>query len=131
MTKRAVNPWQWQDRFGFVQATEVAGARRTLFVAGQASMGPAGESLHPGDMAAQLGQALDNLETVMREAGFQMADVVRLNFYTTDMNAFLAASGLIRERVTNVGARYASTLLGVACLARPELLVEIEATAVR
>ena len=61
----------------------------------------------------------------------RLSQVVRVNFYTTDMKAFLATSGLIKERVTNAGARYASTLLGVACLARPELLVEIEATAVR
>ena len=84
--------------------------------------------MHPGDMAAQVGQALDNLETVLRQAGFALADVVRLNVYTTDVDAFLGALGAV-GRAWRAGCRFASTLLGVTRLASPELLVELEATA--
>lgn len=79
-------------------------------------------------MSAQLAQAVDNLETVLREAGAELSDVVRLNYYTTDVDRFFeayAAAG----RLAAAGCRPAATLLGVQRLAYPELLVEIEATA--
>jgi enamine deaminase RidA (YjgF/YER057c/UK114 family) len=129
MERRVVNPWGWQDQFGFVQANEVSGAQRVLLCAGQASVGADGAPLHAGDMRAQVVQALDNLETVLRQAGFGLADVVRLNYYTTDLDAFFAAYDAITSRLSQAGCRPASTLLGVTRLAFPELLVEIEATA--
>ncbi len=82
-------------------------------------------------MGAQVAQALDNLETVLREAGLTLADVVRLNYYTADVERFLPEGApVLGARFAESGCRPASTLLGVARLARPELLVEIEATAV-
>jgi enamine deaminase RidA (YjgF/YER057c/UK114 family) len=130
MERRVINPWTWQDRFGFVQAHEVSGAERTLYCAGQTSSDADGNPVHPGDMGAQLGQALDNLETVLSEAGFELSQVVRLNTYTTDVDAFLAASGETAARLAEAGCRPSATLLGVARLAFPEFLVELEATAV-
>jgi enamine deaminase RidA (YjgF/YER057c/UK114 family) len=127
--RRIVNPWQWQDGFGFVQANDVTGARRVVYCAGQASVDAEGRPVHSGDMGAQLQQALDNLKTVLAAAGLTLAQVVRLNYYTTDVDAFAAASADLNQRLTEGGCRPASTLLGVARLAFPELLVEIEATA--
>ena len=112
-----------------MQAHEVAGARRVLLCAGQASVDAEGRPLHAGDMGAQLARALDNLETVLREAGLGLGDVVRLNYYTTDVDAWLAASAVVGQRLAAANCRPASTLLGVTRLASPELLVEIEATA--
>ena len=89
-----------------------------------------GRPLHPGDMTAQVMQALDNLEEVLREAGFTLADVVRLNIYTTDVDAIMAALGTVGPRLATAGCRYAGTLLGVSRLAFPELMVELEATAI-
>ncbi len=86
--------------------------------------------MHTGDMRAQMALALDNLEAVLREAGLTLADVVRLNYYTTDVDALFGAYDSVMERLAGAGCRPASTLLGVARLAFPELLVEIEATAV-
>ena len=91
MERRIVNPWTWQDALGFVQANELRGVQRMLVCAGQTSVDAEGRPVHPGDMAAQVGQALDNLETVLRQAGFALADVVRLNVYTTDVDAFMGA----------------------------------------
>jgi enamine deaminase RidA (YjgF/YER057c/UK114 family) len=130
MERRVINPWTWQDQFGFVQAHEVSGAERTLYCAGQTSSDADGNPVHPGDMRAQLAQALDNLETVLSEAGFELSQVVRLNTYTTDVDAFLAASGDSAARLAKAGCRPSATLLGVARLAFPEFLVELEATAV-
>jgi hypothetical protein len=52
MEKKIINPWTWQDGFGFVQAVEVQGGR-ILVCAGQASIDAEGRVAHPGDMAAQ------------------------------------------------------------------------------
>jgi enamine deaminase RidA (YjgF/YER057c/UK114 family) len=131
MERRVVNPWSWQDQFGFVQANEASGVDRVLVCAGQTSVDADGQALHEGDMAAQIGQALDNVETVLGEAGFGLADVVRLNYYVTDVDAFIEAGGALAARLAEAGCRPASTLLGVARLAFPSQLVEIEATAVR
>jgi len=66
----------------------------------------------------------------LREAGAELSDVVRLNIYTTDVDRFFEAYGATAGRLAEAGCRPASTLLGVTRLAYPELLVEIEATAV-
>jgi enamine deaminase RidA (YjgF/YER057c/UK114 family) len=128
--RRIINPWTWQDEMGYVQANEINGTQRTLFLAGQASVDEEGRPLYPEDMSAQLTQSIDNLETVLREAGFKLSDVVRLNFYTTDVDRFFEVYGAAAGRLAAAGCRPASTLLGVERLAYPELLVEIEATAV-
>lgn len=130
MERRVINPWTWQDKFGFVQANEVTEASRTLYCAGQTSVDESGTPVHAGDMAAQLSKALDNLEEVLAAAGMSLADVVRLNAYTTDVDAYLEHSGVVTARLDDAGCRCASTLLGVARLAIPALLVELEATAV-
>jgi enamine deaminase RidA (YjgF/YER057c/UK114 family) len=104
--------------------------QRVLFCAGQASVDDQGRPLHPGDMRAQVAQTLDNLEMVLAEAGLGLSDVVRLNYYTTDVDRFFEAYEVVASRLAESGCQPSSTLLGVAALAFPELLVEIEATAV-
>jgi enamine deaminase RidA (YjgF/YER057c/UK114 family) len=103
---------------------------RVLICSGQTSVDAHGVPLHAGDMAAQINQALDNVEAVLRAAGLEMSDVVRLNYYTTDLDAFLSVLNVLGGRLAGSGCRPTTTLLGVARLAYPELLIEIEATAV-
>ena len=129
MERRTVNPWTWQDNLGFSQAIEVSGAQRLIFCAGQTSVDDEGSPLHVGEMRGQINQAMDNLETVLRESGAGLSDVVRLNYYTTDVDRFFEAYEAVLSRLAEAGCQPASTLLGVASLAFPELLVEIEATA--
>ena len=131
MDRRVLNPWTWQDQYGFVQANELRSPERVVLCAGQTSTDADGRPVHPGDMAAQMELALDNLETVLGEAGMNLSNVVRLNYYTTDVDAWLAAAGTFGARLAQAGCRPASTLLGVTRLAFPDLLVEIEATAVK
>ena len=130
MERRTINPWTWQDNFGFSQAIEVSGTQRTIFCAGQASTDEEGRPVHLNDMRGQINQAMDNLETVLRESGAGLSDVVRLNYYTTDLDLLFEAYDTIVSRLAEAGCQPSSTLLGVASLAFPELLVEIEATAV-
>jgi enamine deaminase RidA (YjgF/YER057c/UK114 family) len=129
MEREIVNPWQWQDQYGFVQANALTGVERVIVCAGQTSVDADGNPLHPGDMRAQVVQALDNLETVLAQAGLGLGDVVRLNYYVTDIQAFFGAADVLAERFQARGCRPASTLLGVAALAFPEFMIEIEATA--
>lgn len=132
MERRVINPWTWQDRFGFVQATEVTQAERTLYCAGQTSVDADGRPVHVGDLEGQVGQALDNLEAVLRESGYAVTDIARVTVYVTDVDAYReGAAAALGRRLGQAGAQYASTLIGVARLALPELLIEIEATAVR
>ena len=91
MERRIINPYTWQDQYGVAQAVEITGASRTLICSGQIAVDAEGHSLHAGDMKAQMKLALDNLETVLRRAELTFSDVVRLNVYTTDMDAFMVA----------------------------------------
>jgi 2-iminobutanoate/2-iminopropanoate deaminase len=125
---QTVNPWTWQDQFGFAQAVTTVPPSRWIFLAGQGPADADGATV-PGDIGAQLRQCLDNLETVLAQAGADLSHVVRLNYYTTDVDALFGAWNMITERLAAGGCRPASTLLGVARLAFPEMLVEIEATA--
>lgn len=129
MESRVINPWTWQDQFAFVQAHEVSSAERVLYCAGQTSVDSDGKPIHEGEMRAQVTQALNNLETVLSEAGLDLSNVVRLNYYTTDVDAFFEAYEVVATRLAACEARVSSTVLGVARLAFPQLLVEIEATA--
>jgi enamine deaminase RidA (YjgF/YER057c/UK114 family) len=91
MEREAINPWTWQDQFGFVQANKLTGPERLVVFAGQLSVDGDGNQLHLGDMGAQVSQALDNIETVVKAAGLQPSDIVSLRYYTTDVAAFIAA----------------------------------------
>jgi enamine deaminase RidA (YjgF/YER057c/UK114 family) len=128
--RRVINPWDWQDEFAYVQGVEVTGVARTVYLAGQTSVDSDGKPLHVGDMRAQFGQALDNLETVLTHAGMDLSHVVRLNIYTTDVDAAFAAYDVPAGRLREAQCRQAGVILGVSRLAYPELLVELEATAV-
>lgn len=127
MNRTDVNPWSWSLNFGFDQAELVEGQRRQLVCSGQTAVDADGNPQHHGDMAAQLNLALDNLEAVLAQAGMTFANLIRLNAYTTDVDALLEHFAMISERLG--GARFASTLLGVARLAVPDLMIELEATA--
>lgn len=129
MQRRVINPWTWQDEFRFDQAHEVSGVDRTLYLAGQVPIDPDGELVAVGDMAGQIDQCIANMESVLAEADMTVANIVRLNIYTADVDAFFAAEHAL-QRLFDGGCRYTSTLVEVARLAFPDLLVEIEATAV-
>jgi enamine deaminase RidA (YjgF/YER057c/UK114 family) len=130
MERKAVNPWAWSAELGFNQGEMVSGPARTLYCSGQTAMSADGQPLHAGDMAAQLALSLDNLEAVLADAGMSLANLVRLNVYTTDVDLLMQHYGVLASRLGAAQVAPASTLLGVARLAIPLLLVELEGTAV-
>src|SRR5262245_42157343 len=134
MERRTINPWTWTDHYGVAQGVEISGASRTVICSGQIAVDAEGQPLHAGDMKAQVKLALDNLETVLRRADMTLTDVVRMNVYTTDMDAFvaeLAESGILFTRLKEARCCPVLTGVGVTRLAFPELMVEIEATAMK
>lgn len=129
MNRTDVNPWEWSKAFGFSQAVKVEGAQTLVICAGQTATGDDGSPPSTSDMGEQIQIALNNLIKVLGEAGMTMADVVRVNIYTTDVDELLGAYGSAAELLgDNLPAM---TLLGVSRLAFPELKVEIEAIAAR
>ncbi|WP_156723456.1 RidA family protein [Streptomyces apocyni] len=130
MERTTVNPWSWSEEFGFNQGEVVSGQTRTLYCAGQTATSGDGKPQHDGDMAAQLALSLDNLEAVLGEAGMSLANLVRLNVYTTDVDLLFQHYGVLGARLGAAGVRPASTVLGVSRLAVPSLMVELEGTAV-
>jgi enamine deaminase RidA (YjgF/YER057c/UK114 family) len=130
MQKRAINPGTWQDQLDFSQAIELEGVRRTVLVSGQLSVDKDGNTLHAGDMVAQFHAALDNLEIVLGHAGLKLSDLVQLNYFTTDIPAFLEAVPAVGERLKAAGCKPTSTLVQVVRLAQPDWMIELEAMAV-
>lgn len=102
-----------------------------LFCSGQTSVDEEGNNIHPGDMRGQVGSVLDNLESTLTAAGMSLSDVVHIMIFTTDVDLLLANYDVLMDRLEGAGVTPASTLLGVARLAFPELMVEIQATAVK
>ena len=84
--RTAVNPVTWSLELGFNQGEIVSGHTRTLYCSGQTAVNGDGKPEHDGDMAAQLALSIDNLEAVLVEAGMSLANLVRLNVYTTDVD---------------------------------------------
>lgn len=129
MDTRDINPWSWQAGFGFAHAREFTGVSRIVTLSGQCATDANGAPQHPGDMAAQLRLVMENLGTVLAQAGMGFANVAGIRVYTTDMDATLANWGDLIAPFATIGHRPASTLVGVTRLFSPDLLVEIEATA--
>jgi enamine deaminase RidA (YjgF/YER057c/UK114 family) len=127
--RSAVNPWEWSLKFGFNQGEVVGGQTKVLVCAGQTAVDGDGRPQHSRDMAAQIALALDNLEAVLAGAEMSLGDVVRLNMYTTDVDAFIQHAAVLGERTGAAGIMPPGCLIGVARLALPELMVELEATA--
>jgi enamine deaminase RidA (YjgF/YER057c/UK114 family) len=130
LEQTAVNPWTWSSELGYNQGEMVAGQTRTLYCSGQTATSGDGEPQHAGDMAAQLTLSLDNLEAVLSEAGMSLANLVRLNVYTTDVDLLFQHYGVLASRLGAAGVAPATTMLGVSRLAIPVLMVELEGTAV-
>ncbi|MFF8712590.1 RidA family protein [Streptomyces sp. NPDC015184] len=130
MERTAVNPVTWSVEMGFNQGEVVSGHTRTLYLSGQTAMSDDGRPRHDGDMAAQLALSIDNMEAVLDEADMSLANLVRLNVCTTDVDLLLRHYGVLAGRLDAAGVAPATTMLGVTRLAVPGQMVELEETAV-
>ncbi len=116
-------PWE-----GIVGYSRVVVRGDTAWVSGTTSVVD-GVVAHPGDAAAQTRQALVTITTALERAGFTMNDVVRTRIFVTDISRWEEVGRAHGEVFGDV--RPASTMVQVAALIDPAMLVEIEADAVR
>lgn len=130
MKTRTINPTPWMAHFNMHHGVEVTGATRTLYISGQTSTAADGSSLHAGDIAAQYKVAWANLKAALGEAGMGPSNIVRLNIYTTDVDALMAVASEFTGMFKEDGVTTSATLVGVTRLFDPGLMIELEATAV-
>lgn len=129
MVKSIINPWSWQDARNYVQAVEVKDIKGTLYVSGQTAISDEGISSNE-DMRSQLIQTIQNLEKVVKEAGYELKNIVRLNIYTTSNAELLENFDVLQNWITKSNIKQTSTVLEVKSLFET-LKVELEATVVK
>lgn len=129
MERRVINPWEWQDHRSYAQAVEVKNVESTLYVSGQTAISADGISSNE-DMKSQLIQAIQNLEQVISEAGYESNGIVRLNIYTTSTAELWPNFTILQDWISKHGIKQATTLLEVKSLFET-LKVELEATVVK
>jgi len=130
MKKTVINPWSWQEKLSYVQAVEVNDIKGTLYCSGQAAVHPDGTSSN-ADMRSQLGLAIQNLETVVSEAGYECGNIVKLTIYTTSSEEFTTKCfDLFQDFVAKHGIKQAVTLIQVVGL-NETLNIELDATVVK
>jgi reactive intermediate/imine deaminase len=128
MEKTQVNPWSWQEQYGYSQAWRVDGAQSVVFLAGQVPLSADGSLVGEGDFVAQCRQVFENLQTVLEQAGASFDNVVKVTVFLPDITNLQAYREVKSEFVT--GRQPASTAVEVKGLAFPGLMVEVEAIAV-
>ncbi|WP_274563747.1 RidA family protein [Streptomyces spiramyceticus] len=112
----------------------VATGSKLVFLAGQVARDADGQPVGQGDFAAQVEQCYLNIGTALAAIGGSFDDVAKLTIYVVDWSP--EKMPLLGEGVGRAAAKLGVdpvkpiTLLGVAALGEPDLLVEVEATAV-
>jgi len=116
----------YEARYGYSRAIAVGDS---CWVAGTTDAGPDGTSQHPGDAAAQARAAFGIVVRALGDAGFGAEDVVRTRMYIVRPGDAASVAAVNGEVFGDI--RPASTLVVVAGLIDPSLLVEVEAEARR
>ena len=115
----------WEPKVGYARAVQVG---ETIHISGTTGTDPSGKVLAPGDVYAQSVQAIRNIENALKRLGLGLEHVVRTRIYLTQISRWEEAA---RAHVEFFGEVHpATSLIGVARLVDPEMLVEIEAEAV-
>jgi 2-iminobutanoate/2-iminopropanoate deaminase len=130
---KVITPKGFGPPLGMYSHGMVAAGGELIVVAGQVGTTPDGRV--PGnDVVSQTRQAFENVRTVLQAAGAGMGDVIRLQTFLTradDIAGFMKARQDVFPEYFPTGAYPPNTLLVVSRLVRPDLLVEVEAMAIR
>jgi enamine deaminase RidA (YjgF/YER057c/UK114 family) len=122
---RFINPPGLTKPIGYTHVV-VTSDGRTAYIAGQVALDSAGQVVGGGDFKAQAQQVFVNLRRALGSVGASFEDVLKTTTYITNLEN-LPALREARGRYFNSARPPANTLVPVATLARPELLLEIEA----
>jgi enamine deaminase RidA (YjgF/YER057c/UK114 family) len=128
MAKTTLNPDGLPVPRGSYSLVNIAQPGRMVFIAGQTASDIAGNVVGVGDARAQTRYVLGKIQRAVEAAGGTMNDVVAMSVFTTDVRYHRDINETRREvLVENFPT---STMVQVVALARPELLLEINAIAV-
>jgi 2-iminobutanoate/2-iminopropanoate deaminase len=127
MEKTQLNPWAWQDEFGYSQGWRIDPPASIVFIAGQVALAPDGSLVGEDDFDAQCRQVFENLGAVLEAAGGTFENVIKVTVYMTDITNLPRYREIKAAFIT--GRQPASTSIEVKGLAFPPLLVEVEAVA--
>ena len=125
---RYINPSGLTKANGYTHVV-VAADGRTVHIAGQVAFDSTGAVVGPGDFRAQAERVFANLRVALASVGATFSDVVKTTTFITDLSN-AAALREIRPKYLDPARPPANSLIVVASLARPDLLIEIEAVAV-
>jgi enamine deaminase RidA (YjgF/YER057c/UK114 family) len=125
---RYINPPSLVKPNGYTHVV-VAPDGRTVYVAGQVAFDSTGQLVGSADFRAQAERVYQNLGRALRAVGGSLGDVVKTTTFITDVQN-LPALREVRARSARSGHPPANTLVVVSSLARPDLMIEVEAVAV-
>ena len=127
---RVLEPEGWMSPRGYANGVVATG--RLVVLAGQIGWNPVTATFDDDDLLGQVRRTLENVATLLREAGGEPQHLVRMTWYITDRDAYLAARRPIGHHYRELfGAHYPPmSIIVVSGLIEPRALVEIEATAV-
>jgi len=128
MAKTTMNPEGLPVPRGSYSLVAVAQPGRMVFIAGQTASDPQGNVVGIADVRAQTRYIIEKIQRAVEAAGGTINDVVAMSVFTTDVRYHRDINEVRREVL---GSNFpTSTMVQVVGLARPELLLEINATAV-
>ena len=127
--KRFLSPKTLPPPFGYSHVVD-APAGRVIYVSGQVPLDAAGQLVGEGDLETQTRQVFENLTAALAAAGASWADVVKLSFFVVDV-AQIGPVRQVRDEYVNTRQPPASTLIEVSRLFRDDVLIEVDAVAVR
>jgi enamine deaminase RidA (YjgF/YER057c/UK114 family) len=125
---RFINPPSLVKPTGYTHVV-VAPDGRTVYVAGQVAFDSTGQLVGSGNFGAQAERVFQNLRRALASVGGALDDVIKTTTFVTDLKN-VAQLREVRGKYLDRAHPPANTLLVVSSLARPELLLEIEAVAV-
>ena len=129
MAIQLINPPGLVEPQGYTHLAVATGSRM-VFLAGQVSQDAEGTVVGEGDLAAQAEQALRNVGTALAAVDATFADVAKTTVYVVDWRPEKMADLVTGLQRAGAGQPGPTTLIGVAALADPRLLVEVEVVAV-
>ena len=136
MERTPINPENdWGAMYQMNQGEVIAGTSRTLYLSGQVALVTDPDSefgvrvVHEGDMRGQLSYALDLVDGLLEQAGMSRENIVFVRFYSIDNAAFLEHYDVYATWIAEAGIAPPQADIGVAELAIPGLLIEVEVVA--
>jgi reactive intermediate/imine deaminase len=127
--KRFLTPATLSPPFGYSHVVEAPGGT-TVYISGQVPLDAEGQLVGRGDFAAQTRQVFENLTRALEAADATWSDVVKLEYFLRDVDQ-IGAVRAIRDEYVDTANPPASTLVEVSSLFSPDVLVEIQAIAIK